>query len=415
MLRYLVVPLSIIGGFALAAANPGLVAQVGTLVPAFGNAAAGQADEHGPSDSHGHGNGGREDEHAEEGVVHLTEQQIASAGITVAAASGGELVKALSVPGTVAADADRLAHVASKVPGTLKEIRKKLGDSLNAGEVVALVESREIADAKSEFLAAIRSEQLARTVFVREKGLWEKRISAQQDFLEAQNAAEEAKIRLDLARQKLVALGLQDGEITSLPKQSPADLRIQEVRAQIGGKVIDRSVALGEFIEANADILVVADLDNLWIEMTVSPADVPFIRQGQTVTVTSGAGQTGEANIIFISPVVNADTRSVRVVAAMANGEQRWRPGDFVTARIQTESQPVDLIIPRKAVQTVEGEAIVFVRTDEGFEKREIVLGRGDDETVEIVFGLDPGEVIAVENTFVLKAELGKSEAGHAH
>lgn len=149
--------------------------------------------------------------------------------------------------------------------------------------------------------------------------------------------------------------------------------------------------------------------------MTVSPADVPFIRQGQTVTVTSGAGQTGEANIIFISPVVNADTRSVRVVAAMANGEQRWRPGDFVTARIQTESQPVDLIIPRKAVQTVEGEAIVFVRTDEGFEKREIVLGRGDDETVEIVFGLDPGEVIAVENTFVLKAELGKSEAGHAH
>lgn len=414
MVRYLVVPLAVLGGFALAVLSPGLVTRLAASLSSYGSAAAEQAEPHGEADGHGRGAGG-EDEHGEEGVVHLSEQQIAAAAIAVAPATGGELVKSLAVPGTIAANADRLAHVASKVPGTLKEIRKQLGDTIRSGEVVALVESREIAEAKSEFLAAIRAEQLARTVFQREKGLWEKRISAQQDFLEAQNAAEEAQIRLDLARQKLVALGLQDSEIGGLPKQPPADLRIQEVRAQIGGKVIDRAAALGEFIEANADILIVADLSNLWIEMTVSPADVPFIRQDQTVAVTSAAGATGEAQIMFVSPVVNPDTRSVRVVAAMPNREQRWRPGDFVTARIRTEAQPVDLIVPRQAVQTMGGESIVFVRTDEGFEKREIVLGRGDEDTVEVVFGLDPGEIIAVANTFVLKAELGKSEAGHAH
>ena len=70
-----------------------------------------------------------------------------------------------------------------------------------------------------------------------------------------------------------------------------------------------------------------------------------------------------------------------------------WRPGIFVTAQITTAEQPVDLCVPRAALQTLEGEQILFVRTEEGFEKREVVVGRGDESRVEIVFGLDPNEV----------------------
>ncbi len=417
MIKVLLLTLAVAGGFALAVFSPGLVAQVTALTESFGTAAAEQPDGHGHAKAGGHD--GHADEHGgnegEEGVVHLSEEQIAAAGIAVAAVGGGELVKSLAVPGTVAADSDRLAHVASKVAGTLKEIRKQLGDAVERGEVVALVESREIAEAKSEFLAALRADKLARTSFEREKGLWDKRISAQQDFLDAQNAAEEAQIRLDLARQKLVALGLLMPEIESLPRQSPADLRIQEVRAQIGGKVINRSAVLGEFIEANSDLLVVADTSRLWVEMSVSPSDMRFVRQGQPVAVSNGSEAVVEARVVFVSPVVDAETRSVRVIAEMTNDQQRWRPGDFVTARIRTEAQEVGVKVPRDAVQTIEGESVVFVRTDEGFEKREIVLGKGDGESVEVVFGLDAGETIAVSNTFVLKAELGKSEAEHVH
>ena len=75
----------------------------------------------------------------------------------------------------------------------------------------------------------------------------------------------------------------------------------------------------------------------------------------------------------------------------------------------------MDVLVPRAAVQEIGGESVVFVRTPEGFEKREVVLGRGDQDGVEVVFGLDPGERYAAANTFVLKAELGKSEAEHSH
>lgn len=428
MKKVLFVALGLLVGLAAAAFSPALVAQVAS---SFGNAAAEQPnkDKHSEADGHaetdGHAEGGEEDGHGheeagqghegEEGVVHLTEEQISGAGITTAPVSGGELVKTLAVPGTVTAESNRLAHVASKVSGTLKEIRKQLGDPVEAGEVVALVESREIAEAKSEFLAALRAEKLVRTTFEREKGLWEKRISAQQDFLEAQNTAEEAQIRLDLARQRLAALGLLMPEIEALPGQASADLRVQEVRAQIAGHVIDRSAVLGEFIEANADLLTVADTANLWVEMSVPPADVHWIQKGHRVAVSNPSGITGEAQIVFVSPVVDADTRSVRVIAAMTNDDHRWRLGDFVTARIRTEAHPVDVMVPREAVQKVEGESVVFVRTEEGFEKREIVLGKSDETSAEVVFGLDPGEIIAVGSTFVLKAEFGKSEAEHAH
>ena len=86
-----------------------------------------------------------------------------------------------------------------------------------------------------------------------------------------------------------------------------------------------------------------------------------------------------------------------------------------MTAGILVEEQKASLVVPKSALQTVGKEAVVFVRTPEGFEKREVALGRSDGQSTEIVFGLDAGEEIAIANTFTLKAELGKSEASHAH
>lgn len=103
------------------------------------------------------------------------------------------------------------------------------------------------------------------------------------------------------------------------------------------------------------------------------------------------------------------------MIAAIDNRSMAWRPGVFVTAQIAVAEQTADLCVPRAALQTIEGEENLFVRTIEGFEKREVVIGRGDDTRVEIVFGLDLGEVIATARTFVLKAELGKGDAGHGH
>jgi cobalt-zinc-cadmium efflux system membrane fusion protein len=113
------------------------------------------------------------------------------------------------------AAADRMAQIVPKVGGTVTEARKNLGDTVEKGEVLALIESREMAESVADYLAAKRAEELARTTFNREKGLWDKKITAEQDYLTAKNAHQEAKIKLDLAKQKLQALG-HDGDVSKL-------------------------------------------------------------------------------------------------------------------------------------------------------------------------------------------------------
>ena len=109
-----------------------------------------------------------------------------------------------------------------------------------------------------------------------------------------------------------------------------------------------------------------------------------------------------------MSPLVDKDTRTARVVAEMQNPDRMWRPGSFVTAAIALNERTVPLVVPATAIQKLDGQPIVFVRTKDGFEKRDVVLGEREDQTVEIVSGLTPGEAIAATNTFPLKAELSK-------
>ena len=144
--------------------------------------------------------------------------------------------------------------------------------------------------------------------------------------------------------------------------------------------------------------------------------DLHFVKDGQAVAISNPAtGDEGDARIIFISPLLDIDTRTARVVAEMDNADRVWRPGTYVRARIVTEETAVNLAVPLSAVQTIADEAVVFVRIEDGFEKREIVLGRRDEKSAEVIFGLDEGETIAISNTFVLKADLRKREAEHDH
>ncbi|NOG73552.1 efflux RND transporter periplasmic adaptor subunit [Roseicella sp. DB1501] len=353
------------------------------------------------------------EQHAE-GEVHLTAEQIEAAGIQLVEVSGGTIARHVTVPGTVTASADRLARVPARVAGTVTELRRRLGDTVASGDVLAVVESREIAEAKAGYLAALRTEALARTTADRERRLWERKISAEQDFLKARTDAEEARIQLDLSRARLSALGLGAQEITALPGQPTEALRRQEVRATLAGRVTDRRIDVGASVTPETEAFVVADLSVVWVEMTISASDLAFLQEGQTVLVTgAGVEQPREGRIIFVSPVLDTQTRTARAVAELPNADTAWRPGAFVAAAIAAEEQPVERRVPLESLQTVEAETVVFVRTEEGFEKRKVTLGRRDERVAEVLSGLEPGEQVAAAGSFILKAELGKSDAEH--
>src|SRR6266508_1455366 len=347
--------------------------------------------------------------------VKLTEQQITAARIDLVTARGGTLARRMTVPGTIIPHADRIARVAVKLSGTVAELRKKLGDQVSKDEVLAILESREVADAKSEYLAARLTNELQQDLFERDKSLWDKRISTEQQFLRSRNLAAQAGMRLNTARQKLFALGLDDNEIAGLPSQPEALLRRQEVRSPMAGRVVERKVDLGTAVgrdNLETELFVIVDLDRVWVELAVSPADLPVIKEGQLVSVTSrGLPETADGAIVFISPLMDKETRSARIVAEIANRSGGWRPGSFVTASITVEQQSVPLAVPVNAIQTISNQKVVFVRIPEGFEKRAIVVDRSDDSLAEVVTGLQPGEVVAVGNTFLLKAQLMKGQS----
>lgn len=369
------------------------------------------------ADEQGHGDHG--DDHGTPGNIELSAEQIASSRIEVSPAAACVMRQLLTVPGTVVPDADRVGRVPAKVVGTVAELRKRLGDDTSKDEIVAVLDSREVADARSDFMAAVLNFDLQKTLFERQAALYERQITAEQQYLRSQTDFRDAELKVSIARQKLIALGLGDNEIAALSSRQGASLRQFEVRAPLAGQIIERRVDLGAPVGREGqenEIYVIADLSSLWVELAVPTSELSRIAVSQPVEIsTTNASAQAEAKIVFISPILNADTRSARVIATLDNAARTWRPGSFVTAKVTTSQEAAPLCVPAGALQTIEGQQQVFVRTDSGFEKREVVIGRRDEKNAEVVFGLDPGEHVAATNTFVLKAQLAKGEAGHGH
>ncbi len=304
----------------------------------------------------------------------------------------------------------------SELLGTVAELKKRLGDPVEADEVVAVIESREVAGAKSEYLAAKLVFDLQETLFNRSKMLFESKVLSENDYLRARTTFLDARVKHDVSRQKLFALGLTEGQIEALPQQPIASLRLQELRSPIAGRVAERRVDLGSLVGREgqeSELYVIVDLSVVWVELSVSPSDVAALREGQRITVRQGTDAAATASIIFVSPLLDKDTRSARVVASLDNAARIYRPGGFVSAEISLDQSAADVVVPKAALQSLEGKPVVFVRTDKGFEARAVVTGRQDGSAAEIISGLARGEEIATANTFTLKAELGKGDAAH--
>lgn len=152
-----------------------------------------------------------------EGIVHFSDAQIRQFGVGTDVAGQGRLRIEVVLPGEVALNADRVAHVVPRVSGVVREVRKNLGDTVLRGEIMAVLESRELADSTAALLAARERVNLAQSNFAREEQLWQKKISPEQDYIQAKNALAEAGIELRTTEQKLRALGFSEQYIAKLP------------------------------------------------------------------------------------------------------------------------------------------------------------------------------------------------------
>lgn len=343
-----------------------------------------------------------EEEGHAEGVVTLTQQQIAEAGIEVVRPTVGGVAGAIEVSATIEGDPQGVQVASAAIGGRLVSLTKNLGQPVARGDVLAVIESREAASLNGQIEAARARAELAQSQLRREQRLFAERVSPEQDLIAARTAATEANIALRLAQQQLAATGGGGGAFNRVTVRSP-----------ISGQVIARSATLGQTIAADAELFRVANLSKVTVAMSLLPADAGRVQPGAQVEVT-GPGRRQSARVTFVSPILDETTRLVPVIAGLDNNGGTWRVGETVNASVIVPSgSDKTIAVPSAAVQMIEDKPHLFVRTATGFKAVPVTLGRRNGGQVIVTAGLTGGERIASTNSFTLKAELGKSEAEH--
>lgn len=376
--------------------------------------AKGHADEEHGEESHGdeehgekgHGAEGAEDSH-EEGKLELSAEQIKSAGIELAVAAPRSMSTSVTFPGEIRFDEDRTTHVVPRVGGIVEEVKVDLGQSVKKGQVLAVIASQQISDQRAELNAAQRRLELARLTMQREKKLWEDKISAEQDYLLARQAYQEADISYANGRQKLSAIG------ASL--KSSAGNRY-ELIAPFDSMVVEKHLAIGEVVNDTTSAFTLSDLSRVWATFGVAPKDLNKVVVGRAVTVSApDLNAQVEGRISYVGNLLGEQTRAAAVRVVLANPEGAWRPGLFVSVDVTADKANAAVSLPESAIQSVEDKPSVFVRNAEGFELRPVKVGRRDGGYVEILQGLTAGTQVAAAGSFILKSELGKGSAEHSH
>ena len=485
------------------------------------------------ADEDEHADHADEDEHADQ-ADHVDEAKF---GIELATAGPGKLATQVKLPGEIVLNADRLAHIVPQAHGIVREVKAKLGDTVRAGDVMAVLESPDLGEAKVEYLSrsaelsccdtdlarvqAVRDNTLkllealkalptleelrrmngseigenrsllvsayaelvfAEATYLREKGLRDKKISSEvellaaesnykkadahysatrdsiafaieRDFRESKRDRRVVEFDLKAAERRLHILGVIAADIKALellaqsqaplsggeecadpncadclraetPGQSegaePEKLAWYALRAPFDGTVIEKNITLGERLGEDADVFTVANLASVWVDLDVYQKDLPYVKAGQKVSISAGPGvPEAEGAIAYVAPIVAEQTRTALARVVLPNPDGHMRPGLFVTARVDVSEVEVPVLIPKAAVQTIDGESVVFVPTDEGFDPRPIRIGRANKTHVEVLSGLEPGRRYVVEGAFELKAKIVTSgldpHAGHGH
>jgi cobalt-zinc-cadmium efflux system membrane fusion protein len=256
-------------------------------------------------------------------------------GVRVATAGPGVVDAGIELPAEVRPNADRLAHVAPRFPGIVREVRKVVGDTVQAGEVLALVESERLAT--------------------------------------------------------------------------------YELRAGFAGTVIDKHITPGEAVTRDEPAYIVADLSTVWVDISVHQKALPRVRVGQSVVVATSDGTLEAAGTVsYLTPIVDQATRTATARVVLPNPDGQWRPGLFVIA---TVAHPVEavVVVPRRALHRVDDRAVVFVVAGDTFAAHPVTVGVVGRNRAQILSGLAAGERFADENSFLVKAELGKGSAAHSH
>jgi len=322
---------------------------------------------------------------------------------------GGE---SASLLGELGVNQNAYAEVSAPMTARVVSLRAVEGQRVGTGDVLAILESGDLAKARGDLATAEARRDLAQRTLERKRRLNEEKIVPTREVQEAENEMVAADAQVRAAQAALRALGAPD---QAAQGNSPSSLIL---RSPIGGVVLERTVALGQTADPSKPLFRIGDLSILWLTVHAFERDAVRLAKGVSARITFAAipGRTFQGTVALIGQSVNPDSRTVAVRIDLPNRDALLRPGMSATAWLPVGEQGILLAVPAAAVQRVRERWCVFIPKDERtFEIRPIGRGRDIAGEVEILSGVRAGEPIVVDGAFLLKAETERSAAEGEH
>lgn len=201
--------------------------------------------------------------------------------------------------------------------------------------------------------------------------------------------------------------------------ESNQTLQTYEINAPFSGYIVKKEVNPGEFVKTGNPIYQLADLSRVWVHLFVYREQASLIKKGQSVIIydKSKLDKSATTRIDYVSPLGVEHNQTMKARAVLSNDPEKlnWLPGLYVNARVVIETKRVAVAVKHDAIQRMEGEPLVFVKTNKGFKAQRVQLGLEGESYTEVVSGLKVGDIYVSKNSFILKAELEKVSASHHH
>jgi cobalt-zinc-cadmium efflux system membrane fusion protein len=343
--------------------------------------------------------------------VQLRPEVVKSAGITTAPAASDSLPATVDLTGEIAADPDRSARLAARVPGRIVDVKAKEGDRVKAGQTIAVLESPELARARATLASAAARAKVARLNADRLKSLESKNLASGQEVAAAVAEASALDAEAAAARQTLTAFG-QGAE-----EAQGGSARVI-IRTPLAGFVLSRDAVQGQTMTAEHVIAVVGDLDHAYFLGRLFEKDLARVKVGASAEVRLNAypNEVFDAKIETIGRQLDPAARTVTARILVRNHGDLVKVGLFGAARVvvgPAESPAKRVVVPLSAVTKVASRDVVFVRHPDGdFELHPVTLGRTAEGRIEILSGLRAGEQVVVDGVFTLKSAILKGTFG---
>ena len=339
-----------------------------------------------------------------EGRVTMLDSSIKSSGLELLKVEPMMFENALELKGELKFPDNFESFITPKASGTLVKTYSTIGDKVSQGDLLATVQSQDLIRLNAERSIAMDTLQFSRKKMEQERTLFQKRVSPEIDYINAQREFEDAQIRANELNSLIRSYG-DSGNGTI------------EVRAAMSGTILQVLGAVGSNVTPASPLFKIANTSQLLAVVNVPADKLNEINPDNKVTVkpqTQTGTEEALGRIKYISDVIDPKTRTAQVFIEISN-QFKWRSGQLITAQIFEKQTMKQMVVREDALQTFRDWDVVFIRVGNDFEARPLELGDKFNGYVEVKSGLKAGQVYAAGNSYLLKAELGKSGATHDH